>query len=109
MFYRIKFDSVVSSVLSAAGYQTTEQKFAVWPAGLSRSLIIEGKRKGLNAETAACLGMASHYGNDSSLSNVERLTILAVLEAECHHNSRVDTTAYEQVAKNLDTSTVKGL
>ena len=81
MFYRFKFDGFVAEVLNGAGYVTTEDKLRVWPAGLSRSLIIAGKKAGLNAETAAFQGMMSHYGDmgESELAPAERHNILRVL------------------------------
>lgn len=67
MFYRIKFDGVVGSVLDAAGFHTTEQKMNAWPAGLTKHLSKEGKKKGQDAVTAAYLGFANFFAEADTL------------------------------------------
>ena len=76
MFYRIKFDGVIGHILNIAGYTTNEQKFRVWPAGLSASLIKQGKQLGIKAETAAFMGLSKYVQNTSGLSNKEKISLI---------------------------------
>lgn len=76
MFYRIKSDTVVGNVLTDAGYVTTSEKLAVWPAGLSAHLIKQGKQIGIDAKMCAYMGLAKHFSGASELSGHTKLRII---------------------------------
>ena len=75
MFYRMKFDNTIGCILNDAGYRSNSQKFAVWPAGLSASLISDGKRQGLDAKTAAYMGLGGFFAS-ANVSESEKKSII---------------------------------
>ena len=80
MRYRIQFDEIISNILSEAGYRTLDQKMKIWPAGLSASLIKQGKELGMQPETAAFLGLAKYIKDASDLSKQEKISIIKATE-----------------------------
>ena len=76
MFYRIKFDGVVGKVLSQAGFQSTDDKFSVWPAGLTSHLVSQSKSLKLDAKSAAYIGMSKYFTDASNIPVSERKSIL---------------------------------
>ena len=76
MFYRMKFDGMVGEILNKAGYTTNAQKFEIWPAGLSATLIKQGKGLGFGAQTAACMGLAEFISGTPEIDNNRKILIL---------------------------------
>ena len=76
MFYRIKFDGMISEILNEAGYTTNAQKFDIWPAGLSASLIKQGKSLGVEARTSACIGLAKYVFDTPEINNNQKILLL---------------------------------
>ena len=74
MFYSIKFDGIIGEILNECGYTTNAQKFNVWPAGLSASLIKQSKQLGIEAEAAACLGFAKYISDIQEFDNNQKVT-----------------------------------
>ena len=77
MFYRIKFDGVVGKVLNQAGYLSTDEKFEVWPAGLTSHLVSQAKSIKLDAKTAAYLGICKYFSEGSEISSSAKKSILS--------------------------------
>ena len=73
MFYRIKFDGIIGEILNECGYTTNAQKFNIWPAGLSTSLIKQGKQLGIAAEAAACLGFSKYISDIQEFDSNQKL------------------------------------
>ena len=76
MFYRIIFDNTVAEVLKNAGFKNNSDKFRVWPAGLSRDFIAQGKRLGLSAKSAALTGIAGYFSDSGAASRTDCISIL---------------------------------
>lgn len=76
MFYRLKFDGVVGKVLDAAGYKSGREKLTVWPARLTGVLISHGKESGIDAKSAAYMGIFSHFKEESDVPHHVRAKIL---------------------------------
>ena len=72
MIYRIKFDNTIANILNEAGYRTTQEKFKVWPAGLSAQIIKESKSAGLSAESAAFSGFILYFSESTDISQSEK-------------------------------------
>ena len=101
MLYRIKFDRVVSKVLNGAGYSTTEQKFQVWPAGLSRALIQQGKSSGFDAKSAAYVGMAAYFSEHSPLASDQKIRIVNSAVVESSKDKSIDVEIISQLQEVL--------
>ena len=76
MFYRLKFDGVVGKVLDTAGFKSGREKLAVWPAKLTGILISHGKESGIDAKSAAYMGIFNYYKEDSDVPHHVKAKIL---------------------------------
>jgi hypothetical protein len=58
MFYRMRFDGRIGSMLRASGlFANTAEEVRWWPAGSTARWVEWGKSKGLNPTDAACLAL----------------------------------------------------
>ena len=69
-------DGMIGEILNEAGYATNAQKFEIWPAGLSASLIKQSKGIGLEAKTAACMGLARYISDTPGINNNQKILLL---------------------------------
>ena len=90
MFYRMKFDGVVGRVLGAAGYRSTSEKLAVWPAGLTPHLVAQGKQLKIGAKLAAYIGIAKYFAETPEIPLEVRTRIIKGALNEALADSNLD-------------------
>ena len=66
MFYRLKFDKVISSVLDRAHPDIARDKFGFWPAGATAAYCRMGKELGSSPRNAAYVAMAKHFESNTT-------------------------------------------